>query len=127
MVDWIALLIALIALVLVIIFVVIFFVERNRGIPLRIQFGGSGTSDTMNTGGNNLYIVNSTAPSGFVLNIASNSTNIAGSEIYIFNSSGQQITVQGAGVNIIGSTTVGAGNFSQWVFTDNSSNLLRLV
>jgi len=133
LISIIALIIAIIALIIAIIAIVWFNSHKtaitNNGLALTVQQGvSSGTTDTMNTGGNNLYIINSASP--LTLSIAPDDKNVNGSLIQIFNNTANTATLTAASplslnTSTIGSLTVGQGELAEFVFT-GSNTFLRI-
>jgi len=135
----IALIIGIIALIIAIIALVWFSSHRSnilsQGIDWTIQPGtsdASKTTDSMNTGGNNLYIGNS--PNAITLSILTNTTNTKGSEIMIYNNSADTITLaSGTGVSVntntvLTGTTVEVGTLAILIIisTDSGDTFLRV-
>ncbi len=97
-VAWIALILAIVAIILAIILWANNAARHNsignNGITLNIQKGvTSGSTDAMVTGGNNLYIGQSSE--ALSLTISANDANKEGREIFIKNNSAQNITLKG--------------------------------
>lgn len=124
---WVALVIAVVAVIAVAVIYIIYFFDRKvlfvNGIPLRIQTGADATTDTMTTGGNNLYIVGAAADNlPLTLTIANDKGNQAGTPISVFNGTEGEVTLKAdSGMTITGSTTVAAGAYAVLVFTDATS------
>lgn len=133
LISIIALIIAIIALIIAIIAIVWFNSHKtsitNNGLALNVKQGvASGATDTMTTGGNNLYIVNSASP--LTLSIAPDDNNVVGSLIQIFNDTANTTTLTAASplsldTTTIGSTTVAPGGLAEFVFT-GSNTFLRI-
>ena len=97
-VAWIALILAVVAIILVLIGSGTSHSRHNsiaaHGITLILQKGvTSGSTDTMVTGGNNLYIGQSSE--ALSLTISANEANKEGREIFIKNNSAQNMTLKG--------------------------------
>lgn len=119
-----------------IIYVVFFFFPNNLSARLPteliIQNGASAATDTMATGGNNLYISNTNIPNGFNLQLSANDSNVVGKVYYIKNNSitnainittasGVQYTAA-PGV----SSTIAPGALATLVITVTSNSFYRI-
>ena len=132
---WIALILIIFVIIALIVLYILYFNKVsdlvNNGIPLKVQTGvTTGTTDTMITGGNNLYIGAST--SAVTLTLASSSSgNEQGDLIYIKNNSADIITVAaGSGItlspsNITNEKDVESGETAVYVAT-TTNTFLRL-
>ena len=133
----IALIIAIVTLIILIIVTIIANTHRtsilDNGITLKVQEGKQGdniTTDTMATGGNNIYIGNATNP--LTLSIAPDDANIEGTVIYIYNNTGaaaNDITIVPSPPVSLNTTQLGAtipqGGFAHLVAT-NTNSFLRI-
>lgn len=131
-VAWIALILAVIAIILAITGSTTNHVRHNsheaHGITLVLQKGvTSGSTDTMTTGGNNLYIGQSSE--ALSLTISANDENKEGRELFIKNNSSNNITLKGGtGVTLQDgrlNLTVTSGQTAAFVGTGGNS-FLRL-
>ena len=89
---------AVVAIIGVLIVLFLFLTHRNSvvqfGIAFKIQEGvTSGATDTMKTGGNNMYIVNSS--DALTLTLADEGNHLEGRLLAIKNNSGNNTNVQG--------------------------------
>ena len=111
-----------IVLIIIIIFLialyVIFFINTANNNPSwRIQQGTStATSDSMVSGGHNLYITNTTATS-FNLTILANNGNIAGRTIAILNKSAAVVTLITNQLIYTDNSVLKPNTYSQFTFT----------
>jgi len=128
----IALIVAIIALIVAIVGIIYFNIHKtnilDQGIAWKIQPGvGSGTTDVMKTGGNNLYIGASTSP--LTLTINPDPNNITGSEFQIFNNSTNDITIvaaSGISLNmVLNGSTVASGQLANFIAT-GANQFLRV-
>jgi len=128
-VDWISLIMAFIALVAVfLVFVYVWNHQHNltnNGLALIIQEGvTSGTTDSMKTGGNNLYVARTTATS-LNLTIRSNSGNTKGRQIYVTNDlpNGGNVNLTGSGISLKGNPVVSRATTATFVFLETNRAL----
>ncbi len=132
--DIINLILALLAIVGVIIVFFLFLTHRNSitqfGIAFKIQEGAtSGATDTMKTGGNNMYIVNSN--SALTLTLADEGNHLEGRLLAIKNNTTDNTTVQGepGGINLDAgqlNLTVEPGVTALFLAKDKEGTYLRL-
>lgn len=132
-----ALILAVLALILVgiLIVVIIFFPSAlfpNINAGVRVQQGTATTSDTMVTGGDNLYISAATIVNNFPLTISFNSANTLGRVIEIKNnSSSAQIrlvpdTNVTIGYTATTSDLVYPGQVATLIVINSSNNFVRI-
>ena len=100
------------------------------GVALKIQEGvQSGTTDTMKTGGNNMYIVNSSSP--ITLTLEDSGGHLEGRMLWIKNNTTNNTTLQGepGGVSLLTgqlNLTVEPGVTAILIAKDKSGTYLRL-
>lgn len=124
----------LIVIIAVVAFFLLFQTHRNSitkfGISYKIQDGvTSGTTDSMTTGGNNLYIVNSSSP--LTLTVMSSTDNQAGRIILIKNNTSNNTTLVGESGKVTLNSgqlnlTVTPGQTAYFLNTDGKDMFLRL-
>jgi hypothetical protein len=131
--NWLNFVIAIIAAILAIILYFFYFSHRSavvtHGIAVRIQEGvKTGATDSMITGGNNLYIAQS--DQAITVTVEPNDDNQTGRYITIKNASSDTVTLaQGTGVELDtgGLTlTVAAGETAQFISLNSKNKFLRL-
>ena len=132
--DVINLILALLAIVGVIIVFFLFITHRNSitqfGIAYKIQEGvTSGTTDTMKTGGNNMYIVNSN--SALTLTLADEGNHLEGRVLAIKNNTTNNTNIQGepGGISLDAgqlNLTVEPGVTALFMAKDRNGTYLRL-
>lgn len=132
-----AILLAVLALILVavLIIVIVFFpnvLSANIVTITKTQIGTATTSDTMITGGDNLYISASTIVNDFPLTISFNSANIPGRTIEVKNnsSSARIRLVPDTNVSITYTATtsdiVNPGQVASLVVVNSNNNFTRV-
>lgn len=132
--DVINLILALLAIVGVIVVFFLFLTHRNSitqfGIAFKIQEGvTSGATDTMKTGGNNMYIVNSNV--ALTLTLADEGNHLEGRVLAIKNNTTNNTTVQGEPGGIVLDAgqlnlTIEPGATALFLAKDRDGTYLRL-
>jgi hypothetical protein len=85
----------------------------------------SATTENMATGGNNLYIAQSS--SALSLTVLPSNTNTIGRQIMIKNTTNNVVTVvAGSGVTITGSGTVAASDYGLYVVRGATNSFIRI-
>ena len=128
-------LMALAAIVAIVVVFFLFQTHRNSitkfGVAFKIQEGvTSGSTDSMKTGGNNLYIVNSST--ALTLTVESSSDNQEGRTIAIKNNTANNTTLVGESGKVTLESgqlnlTVTPGQTAYFVNIDGKDKFLRLI